>query len=48
MIVTWRCQFVQPPHLNIANAQITGIRLLGKNLLVDVMFIAPPNQQWAK
>jgi hypothetical protein len=42
MVVTWRCRFVQPPHINLPNAQITGVKLSGKNLLVDVAFIAPP------
>src|SRR6266702_4335145 len=47
MLVTWRCQFVRPPRINLPNARITGIRLLGMNLLVDVMFIAQPTQRWA-
>ena len=48
MIVTWRCQFVQPPHVNIPNGRITGIRLSGKNLLVDVMFVPPPKRMLAR
>jgi hypothetical protein len=48
MIVAWRCQFVQPPHINIPNARITGIRLSGKNLIIDVMFIAQPQRYWAR
>ncbi|SRR6266568_5590324 len=48
LVVIWHCQFVQPPRIEIPNARITGIRLLGRNLLVDVMFVAQPKWHWAK
>ena len=48
MVVTWHCRFVQRPRIDIPNARITGIRLLGKKLIVDVMFVALPQRYWAK
>ena len=42
--LSWTCQFIRYPHL--PGMQITTIRLSGKNLFVDVTFVAPP--KWAR
>jgi hypothetical protein len=44
--LTWTCKFIAYPHL--PGVQITATRLRGKNLLVDVMFIAPPKRVWVR
>lgn len=44
--LTWICQFVSYPYL--PGVQITAIRLRGKNLLVDVMFVAHPTRRWVR
>jgi len=44
--LSWTCQFVANPSL--PGMQITAIRLCGKNLLVDVMFIAHPKRRWVR
>jgi len=44
MAVTWRCQFVTftiPSYMHVLR-----VRLIGKNLLVDVVFIQPPTGIW--
>jgi hypothetical protein len=46
LVVTWRCQFVTY-HVP-ANMRVTGVRLQGKNLIVDVIFVARPIRIWAK
>ena len=42
IIVRWNCQFVAFPHVTIPSARITKVTLQGKNLLVDVIFVARP------
>ena len=42
LAVDWTCQFVSFPHVTIPSARITGITLHGKNLFVDVVFVAQP------
>ena len=40
MTVTWRCQFLTyhvPPYMHV-----TGVRIIGKNLLLDVWFVPRP------
>jgi len=44
--LSWTCQFIRYPHL--PGMQITATRLVGKNLLVEVMFIAQPQRYWAR
>ncbi len=44
--LTWKCQFVAYPY--VPGMQISAIRLRGKNLLVDVAFVAPPKRVWVK
>jgi hypothetical protein len=44
--LSWTCQFVAYPSM--PGMQITAIRLRGKNLLVDVTFIAHPRQRWVR
>ncbi len=44
--LTWKCQFFAYPYL--PGMQISAIRLRGKNLLVDVAFVAPPKRIWAR
>jgi hypothetical protein len=42
MVVTWRCQFVSyqlPSYMHV-----TGVRIIGKNLLLAVWFVARPRQ----
>lgn len=46
MIVTWRCQFVTfrvPSYMHVFS-----MRLVGKNLVVSVWFIAPVKRIWVK
>jgi hypothetical protein len=46
MIVTWRCQFLTyhvPSYMHI-----TGVRIIGKNLLLDVWFVTRPIRVWVK
>ncbi len=46
LIVTWRCQFVSysvPSYMHVTRAKI-----IGKNLLVDVWFVARPIRIWVK
>src|SRR6266568_4757971 len=40
--LSWTCQFVVYP--SVPGVQITAIRLRGKNLLIDVTFIARPTR----
>jgi baseplate J-like protein len=44
--VTWRCQFVT--YKVPAYTRVTGVRLQGKNLIVDVIFVAHPIRIWAR
>ncbi len=44
--VAWRCQFVTY-HIP-AYMRLTGVRIQGKNLIVDVIFIARPIRIWAR
>ncbi len=44
--VTWRCQFVIY-HIP-ALYHVTGVRIIGKNLLIDVWFVARPVHIWVK
>jgi Baseplate J-like protein len=44
--VTWRCQFVTY-HIS-ASYHVTGVRISGKNLIIDVIFIAHPVYIWVK
>ena len=46
MIVTWRCQFVTY-HIP-AFYHVTEVRIVGKNLLIDVWFVARPVRIWVK
>ena len=41
----WTCQFIAFP---IVQGNITAVRLVGKNLFVDVVFVAQPKQMIAK
>jgi hypothetical protein len=44
--MTWRCQFITyslPLYMHV-----TDIRIIGKNLLINVWFIAPPTRVWVK
>ncbi len=46
MTLSWRCQFVTyrvPSYM-----QVTRITIQGKNLLVDVVFVARPTQMWVR
>ncbi len=40
--LTWTCQFVEYPHVNIPYSRITGFTLIEKNLIVDVIFVVRP------
>jgi len=46
IIESWRCQFVsfQLP----AFMHVTGVRIIGKNLLIEVWFVAHPTRIWVK
>ncbi len=44
--VAWHCQFVTY-HIP-AYMRVTGVRIQGKNLIVDVIFIARPIRIWAR
>jgi hypothetical protein len=46
VMLAWRCQFVQY-HVP-AYYHVTSVRLLGKNLLLDVWFIPRPLRMWVK
>jgi hypothetical protein len=46
IIVTWRCQFITY-HIP-AFYYVTGVRIIGKNLIVNVWFIAPQKRIWVK
>jgi hypothetical protein len=46
MVVTWRCQFVTY-HLP-SYMRVTGVRLEGKNLVIDVIFVVRPGRSWVK
>ncbi len=46
VIVAWRCQFVTY-HIP-AMYHVTGVRIIGKNLLLDVWFVARPTRIWVK
>jgi hypothetical protein len=46
VMLAWRCQFVQY-HVP-AFYHVTSVRLLGKNLLLDVWFIPRPTRIWVK
>ncbi len=44
--VTWRCQFLTyslPMYMHV-----TGVRIIGKNLLIDVWFVAYQEHIWVK
>ena len=44
--VTWRCQFLTyhvPSYMHV-----TGVRIVGKNLLLDVWFVPRPSRLWVK
>jgi Baseplate J-like protein len=46
LIVTWRCQFVSysvPSYMHV-----TRIKIIGKNLLLDVWFVVRPSRIWVK
>ena len=46
VIVTWRCQFLTyylPPYMHV-----TGVKIIGKNLLLSVWFVARPVHIWVK
>lgn len=46
LAVQWRCQFVSSPKL--PGMQITATRLVGKSLLVDVLFLPRPQRMIVK
>jgi hypothetical protein len=46
VIVTWRCQFVT--YRLPAYMHVTGVKIIGKNLLVAVWFVARPVRIWVK
>jgi hypothetical protein len=46
LVVTWRCQFVTY-HLP-SNMRVTGVRLRGKNLIIDVIFVVRPGRSWVR
>jgi len=46
VVVTWRCQFLTY-HLP-AYMHVTGVTIIGKNLLVAVWFVARPVHIWVK
>jgi hypothetical protein len=46
MITTWRCQFVTfslPSYMHVSS-----VRIIGKNLLINVWFVARPAHIWVK
>ncbi len=46
IIATWRCQFATyrlPQYMHV-----TGVRIIGKNLLIEVWFVAHPTRIWVK
>jgi hypothetical protein len=46
MVLAWRCQFVTyqlPPYMHV-----TGVKIIGKNLLLDVWFVVRPVRIGAK
>jgi hypothetical protein len=46
IIATWRCQLVTyhlPPYMHV-----TGVSIMGKNLLVHIWFVARPTRIWVK
>jgi hypothetical protein len=46
LVITWRCQFVTyhvPAYL-----RVTGVRLQGKNLIIDVIFVVRPGRSWVR
>jgi hypothetical protein len=46
MIVSWRCQFLT--YLLPAFMHVTGIKIIGKNLLLSVWFVPRPVRYWVK
>ena len=44
--VTWRCQFVTYHIPTIYH--VTGVKIIGKNLLLDVWFVVRPIHIWVK
>jgi hypothetical protein len=46
LAVTWRCQFVT--YYIPTFYHITGVRIIGKNLLLAVWFVARPVHIWVK
>jgi hypothetical protein len=46
VVVTWRCQFLTY-HIP-AYMHVTGVKIIGKNLLVAVWFVARPVHIWVK
>jgi Baseplate J-like protein len=46
VVVTWRCQFLTyhiPPYMHV-----TGVKIIGKSLLLTVWFVARPVHIWVK
>jgi hypothetical protein len=46
IIATWHCQFITyhlPPYMHV-----TGVRIIEKNLLLTVWFVARPTRLWVK
>lgn len=46
VIVTWRCQFLT--YIVPAYMHVTGVTIIGKNLLLAVWFVARPVHIWVK
>jgi hypothetical protein len=46
IFATWRCPFVSY-HIP-AFYHVTEVRIIGRNLLLDVWFVAPPTRIWVK
>jgi hypothetical protein len=44
--ITWRCQFIK--YTTPSYMHVTGVRIIGKNLLIDVWFVARPVHIWVK
>ena len=45
-LITWRCQFVT--YRTPSYMHVTGVRIIGKNLLLDVWFVPRPIRIWVK
>lgn len=46
VVVTWRCRFLTY-HLPVY-MHVTGVKIIGKNLLVTIWFVAKPTRIWVK